>query len=503
MKVLYLFIGLFLVSCSDFLEPKSTSEFVPKDANSLNEIILGDGYPRPDDRIFINTFLGLLDDDVTCSPWAPDPGNEDKVPAMEAVYAWQSNMYDVFKEFDVFPNTYNIWQNVYRKILGANAVLDYIDDAAGDVDDVNNVKAQGLALRAFYHFYLVNIFALPYNYNKESLGIPIRTSSGMEDKMLKRNTVKEVYEQIVTDLLEAERLYLTLPVDRQWQMDFRTNLPMVQLLLSRVYLYMEDWNNAALYAQKVINDWSFSLQNLNSLPEGTTMEPYFNFISSTCTECIWLYGSANDVYYFLQEDWNTWDDERSIMCVSEELLNSYVDGDLRKEKYMIEERRWPGEFYKPYSKMKMAYNHYPESDTEFARAFRLPEAYLNLAEAKAMLFKLGKEGGTCTEALDALNELRMNRFTATSYRALDINDPEILIREVRAERRRELCFEDHRWFDLRRYGMPKIVHKWSQSENVTVEYVLEEKDPGYVLPIPPEALEKNTALVQNPLAPLR
>ena len=151
----------------------------------------------------------------------------------------------------------------------------------------------------------------------------------------------------------------------------------------------------------------------------------------------------------------------------------------------------------------MAYNHYPESDTEFARAFRLPEAYLNLAEAKAMLFKLGKEGGTCTEALDALNELRMNRFTATSYRALDINDPEILIREVRAERRRELCFEDHRWFDLRRYGMPKIVHKWSQSENVTVEYVLEEKDPGYVLPIPPEALEKNTALVQNPLAPLR
>ena len=132
-------------------------------------------------------------------------------------------------------------------------------------------------------------------------------------------------------MLEAERLYLTLPVDRQWQMDFRTNLPMVQLLLSRVYLYMEDWNNAALYAQKVINDWSFSLQNLNSLPEGTTMEPYFNFISSTCTECIWLYGSANDVYYFLQEDWNTWDDERSIMCVSEELLNSYVDGDLRKE----------------------------------------------------------------------------------------------------------------------------------------------------------------------------
>ena len=54
------FIYILLVSCGDFLEPKSTSEFVPKDATSLNEIILGDAYPRPDDRIAINTFLGLF-----------------------------------------------------------------------------------------------------------------------------------------------------------------------------------------------------------------------------------------------------------------------------------------------------------------------------------------------------------------------------------------------------------------------------------------------------------
>ncbi len=496
------FIYILLVSCGDFLEPKSTSEFVPKDATSLNEIILGDAYPRPDDRIAINTFLGLFEDDVTCSDWAPDPNNEDKVPAIEAAYAWQPDIFERFQKADIFANTYNIWQNIYRKLLGANAVLDYIDDASGTAHEKNNVKAQGLALRAYYHFYLVNIFGVPYNYDKNGLGVPIRTSSGMEDKELKRNTVEEVYKQIVADLLEAEKCYKTLPVEKQWQMDFRTNLPMVQLLLSRVYLYMEEWENAATYAKKVIDDWAFRLENFNSLPAPTTMEPYYKFISSKCSECIWLFGSSDDVNYFIDEEWNVWDDERCILCVSDDLLNSYIPGDLRKEKYMVKERRYD-EYYKPFSKVKISYRHYPESDTEFARAFRLPEAYLNLAEAKAMLYKINSDAPAGTESLKYLNILRSYRFETEKYKEVNLSDANDLLQFVREERRRELCFENHRWFDLRRYGMPEIKHKWAQDENVIVEYILKEKDPGYTIPIPPEALEKNRALKQNVLAPVR
>lgn len=501
-NLISIFIYMLLVSCGDFLEPKSTSEFVPKDATSLNEIILGDAYPRPDDRIAINTFLGVFEDDVTCSDWAPDPNNEDKLPALEAAYAWQPDMFERFQKAGIFANTYNIWQNIYRKLLGANAVLDYIGDASGTEHEKSNVKAQGCALRAFYHFYLVNIFGVPYNDNKIGPGIPIRTSSGMEDKEMKRNTVEEVYRQIVSDLLEAEKQYKTLPADKQWQMDFRTSLPMVQLLLSRVYLYMEDWENAALYAEKVINDWNFRLHDLNSLPEPTFMEPYYNFISSKSSECIWLFGSSSDMNYFIDEEWNVWDDERCILRVSDDLLNSYIPGDLRKERYMVQER-WYDEYYKPFSKVKISYRHYPESDTEFARAFRLPEAYLNLAEAKAMLYKINGDAAARTVALEKLNYLRLYRFDPEQYEKKDISNPDDLVTFIREERRRELCFENHRWFDLRRYGMPEIRHKWSQDENVTVEYVLKAKDPGYTIPIPPEALEKNKALEQNVLAPVR
>ena len=69
---------------------------------------------------------------------------------------------------------------------------------------------------------------------------------------------------------------------------------------------------------------------------------------------------------------------------------------------------------------------------------------------------------------------------------------------IKAERRKELCFEGQRWFDLRRYGMPQITHEW---EGKT--YTLKSNDPSYTMPIPDEVLIKNKRLEQNPLAPKR
>ena len=54
-------------ACSDFLEPDSESEFVPEDATSLNELLLGEAYQRNDMEGF-NIFLGLLDDDIEAAP---------------------------------------------------------------------------------------------------------------------------------------------------------------------------------------------------------------------------------------------------------------------------------------------------------------------------------------------------------------------------------------------------------------------------------------------------
>lgn len=105
---------------------------------------------------------------------------------------------------------------------------------------------------------------MPYNHNKKALGVPLKISSELTSTLPARNTVEEVYTQIEKDLNEAEKFYLSLPESSQFSKNYRTSLPMVQLLKSRVYLHMERWSEAAEYADKVISDWSFSLVDLNT-----------------------------------------------------------------------------------------------------------------------------------------------------------------------------------------------------------------------------------------------
>ena len=103
-------------------------------------------------------------------------------------------------------------------------------------------------------------------------------------------------------------------------------------------------------------------------------------------------------------------------------------------------------------------------------------------------------------ALADLNKLRENRYDTrnVAYVPVEITDADELFCFYKDERRRELSFEGHRWFDLRRMGMPQLVHKYYYDMNNVQEFVLEENSLRYVLPIPEKAMERNSNLVQNP-----
>ncbi|MCI1246433.1 MAG: RagB/SusD family nutrient uptake outer membrane protein [Prevotella sp.] len=129
--------------------------------------------------------------------------------------------------------------------------------------------------------------------------------------------------------------------------------------------------------------------------------------------------------------------------------------------------------------------------------WRTSELYLNRAEAYAEKYASGvTEDGE--KAIADLNTLRNNRFS--NYVPWTLTTASDLIQRCRDERRRELCFEFQRWFDLRRYGMPSIRHTWYDASGNKSYYTLQTSDPGYVLPIPDEALSENVNLQQNPLA---
>src|SRR5690606_10050331 len=122
------------------------------------------------------------------------------------------------------------------------------------------------------------------------------------------------------------------------------------------------------------------------------------------------------------------------------------------------------------------------------------EAYLNRAEAYA-------ETERAQEALDDLNQLRRYKFDPNfggipDYFLLKLEDypgQTQQVAVVRQERRRELCCEFHRWYDLRGYGMPALARAHGGET-----YARGEGDLRYVLQIPQRELDYNPEMKRNP-----
>jgi len=154
--------------------------------------------------------------------------------------------------------TLNFWQNCYRGIESANLVIEKIADVAFKNDaDKNSLIGEARFLRAYYFYYLVNIFG------DVPMKITYTRSPGI-DGMLPKTAVKTIYEEvIVPDLLFAEgNLKYTTPVGNG-----RVSVGAAKTLLAKVYLSMAGHpvNNAASMdlaknkALEVINSNSFSL----------------------------------------------------------------------------------------------------------------------------------------------------------------------------------------------------------------------------------------------------
>jgi hypothetical protein len=508
-----------LTACGDFLEPQSPSEYVPRDVSGLQEMLLGNGYPTYSNTVGTNrnllAYLEIFDDDIeeqTIQNYEWGANDQGKAIAIGAMFTWQSDMFNVMEQNN-FP-LQDVWSGTYKYILGANAALDYIDKVSGTTEQKSYVKAQALTLRAFYYYLLVNYFGAPYNYDQTALGVPLKLDSDMreeENLMMPRNTVAEVYAQILKDLDQAEQLFASLPANKQFRADYMINLPTVELLKSRIDLYMENWDEAKTYATKVMNDWDFTLMDLNSitqLPDPTLSNSYYNFNTYTNSpEVIWAYGGVSDFTERYNKDkYYGGTKTRKAFIASSSLLNSYDDNDLRRLLYITKEVRvrsasrpslniwWQTDgkdVQLPFGKYATSSSFPTTAGTNFALTFRLSEAYLNFAEAAAM-------SGSETEALDALNTLLAKRYKTGTYTPLSGLTGDALVNKIREERRKELCFEGQRWFDLRRYGMPSFSRQWAGKT-----YTLEKNDAAYTMQIPDDVMLRNTNLVQNPAAPQR
>ena len=98
--------------------------------------------------------------------------------------------------------TSSLWTYAYYTIARACNVINNLEGIDASQQDINNLKAEALFMRALCHFDLVITYAQPYKTAPDSPGVPVITVT--ENGQPARNTVAEVYDQVVADLTEAE-----------------------------------------------------------------------------------------------------------------------------------------------------------------------------------------------------------------------------------------------------------------------------------------------------------
>lgn len=473
--------------CDKFLEEYSQSQTVAKEIAHFDEVLLGDGYlPAIDKKNTGNVptdhagFLNIMDDDVTTvgGKGSADNGWNLWGRTLFGYYAWQ---FEVTRDpaGNEISDDGQTWLDFYRRISVINVILKEIDEISVNLpsEELERIRVKGEChfIRASLYFTLVNLYGKAYNKatSASDYGVPLKLAEYVQhDKdsktQFERATVAKVYEQIVSDLKAAVDYLTESPQKRPLH---RASKEAAQLLLSRVYLYMQDWHNAALTAGELLKD-DMRLYYMSARDSSRI------FLSDENPEILFSQGSMN-----LH---NKLTGKSGVFAVSDSLVQLY-DRENDYRRYFFGKNQSTAA-----NSLQWKYDTVSLPHVSDIYALRIAEGYLNLAEAYAMEDDF--EGAN--RYLRLLRESRIRNYVHTDYTG------ERLVEEIRLERRKELCFEGHRWFDLRRYAVcerypysRQIRHEFNVYEGNRYEwdhtdiYVLEENDPAYVMQIPKSVLE--------------
>lgn len=464
-----------LSSCDDFLKEVSQDEFEPKTTAAFRELMKGEGY-------IINAtdpITYMVDDDVDgCKSTYWTAGTR----VRQNLFEWQPDYWRLEDESStILPTVTGSYKHLYKTIAACNIIIENVLNSDGTQEEKDIVMAEAKTMRAFYYWKLVNTYALPYNDKLTSPntnpGVPLVLQSEVKETGMPRATVAEVYNQIEADIEEACRLFGDDTTDRG---KYRVSYTAAHLFASRVHLFMEHWDKAIEHADKALakapklcNLPRYTIDNVNSPTNGV--------ISVKFPETIFICGmkATNGECGLMGTPYN----------VSTSLSSSFTIMDSRANVYIR-----PSGYDYPYRILKFC-----ADEHEFT--WRTAELYLNRAEAELELYKQGnaEAGNAFISDMEALMSTRYLMHTAPTLSS----SAEELQQLLRSERRKELCFEGIRFFDLKRYGMPSYTHTVVGESGSRTVYTLEERDEFYCIPFPDEALDHNEALVQNPLHPHR
>lgn len=384
----------------------------------------------------------------------------------------------------------NFWKAAYKVINRTNTILGRIDGIEINTELANRYKLECKLIRALMYFNLVRVYG--------DVPLVLKEISISESYDILREPKENVYNQIIADLKEAQ----DLPVSYSTAEDGRATQGAAKALLANVYMTLHKYAEAETILAEIINSGRYSL--LENTPGSLNIDGYKNVFSPVnhnskegIFEIQFLKGGygegSNYANNFAPENSGT-----NVVAVGGtggnnipemDIYNAYEEGDLRRDFSMSlgyydnrknnewVESRYVCKFMDVPYQNNDASNNYP--------VIRYADVILMYAEAL-------NQNGKTAEACKYLNMTRRRGFgyqtTETSPVDLQTTDKAQFALMVEQERRVELAFENHRWFDLIRTGRAvEVMRSKGFSLNET----------NLICPIPQKQIDVNPKLTQN------
>ena len=474
-------LGFSFSSCSDFLEQ-----------NPQTDLSENDFYKTADDILSAvnGAYSSLQEGDIYGNWYVFGEIPSDNTRNQLSGSVTTQNEFDQFYIDTQNSMIANFWKAAYKVINRTNTILGRIDGIEINTELANRYKLECKFIRALMYFNLVRVYG--------DVPLVLKEISISESYDILREPKENVYNQIIADLKEAQGL----PVSYSTAEDGRATQGAAKALLANVYMTLHKYAEAETILAEIINSGRYSL--LENTPGSLNIDGYKNVFSPVnhnskegILEIQFLKGGygegSNYANNFAPENSGT-----NVVAVGGtggnnipemDIYNAYEEGDLRRDFSMSlgyydnrknnewVESRYVCKFMDVPYQNNDASNNYP--------VIRYADVILMYAEALT-------QNGKTAEACKYLNMTRRRGFgyqtTETSPVDLQTTDKAQFALMVEQERRVELAFENHRWFDLIRTGRAvEVMRSKGFSLNET----------NLICPIPQKQIDVNPKLTQN------
>lgn len=466
--------ALLLSSCTkSFLEVESIgnlgTEQLFKDANGMHDALMGS----------YNLAAKFFQSDYTIYG---DLRADNVIRINNAGITLFLNEYNYQYDQESAGATLSLWGNGYAVVNNINNIINSAEairaSSASDSNVIDAIVAQAHVLRGLMFFALSNVYAQHYTYTADAshLGIPLPLSTPSAGTKIARATIKGTYSQIIADLKFA--------IDTRWTNQnprIYASADAAKALLSRIYLYMGDYDNAIFYANEILNTVKYPLTTADKYVDmylGLSQRTDFNSIDK---EVIWQFSLTTRSTNFID---NFFGGVEYLGTVSADFLNAFDNDDVRLRMYPYSDKT------KDYRIIKNAkYENVIDANAPVTfKIIRSAELYLNRAEA----YYHKKQYDLAAADLKVIRARAYN--TAIDATIVSYTSPDDLWLQIKEERRKELGFEGQRIFDIMRYKESLKRGGDCNSPVCTVSY----PNDIFILPIPKAELDANELIKPNP-----